>query len=91
MHASSIDRFKQRPVLVGVSGTTGTSYRRLDGLVVFGWPHRRSGEIRYELLEDVGAEARQAIEARVAALTAWLDALRFLPRFRTPLEQELTA
>lgn len=32
-HASTIGRFTQRPVLVGVSGTTGSSYRRLDGVV----------------------------------------------------------
>ena len=63
----------------------------VDGRVAGGWAQRRSGEIRWELLEDVGAEARGAIEARVAALTEWLGALRFLPRFRTPLEQELTA
>ena len=63
----------------------------LDGRVVGGWGQRRSGEIRMELLEDVGAEARRAIEARATALAAWLGDLRFIARFRTPLEVELSA
>ncbi|HEX8025805.1 MAG TPA: winged helix DNA-binding domain-containing protein, partial [Candidatus Limnocylindrales bacterium] len=63
----------------------------VDGRVVGGWAQRRSGEIRWELLEDAGAEARASIGAKAAALGEWLGPLRFLPRFRTPLEQELVA
>jgi len=63
----------------------------VDGKVVGGWAQRRSGEIRVELLEDVGAEARRAIDARAAALAEWLGDLRFVPRFRTPVEIELSA
>ena len=63
----------------------------LDGRAVGGWAQRRSGEIRYELLEDVGAHVLSMVEAKAAALQAWLGELRFLPRFRTPVEQELSA
>jgi hypothetical protein len=63
----------------------------LDGHVVGGWAQRASGEIRVELLEDVGPEARRTIDAKAAALGEWLGALRIIPRFRTPLEQELSA
>jgi len=61
----------------------------VDGRIVGGWAQRPNGEIAVELLGDVGADARSRIDARAAALQAWLGDLRFVPRFRTPLEQEL--
>jgi len=63
----------------------------LDGRAVGGWAQRRSGEIRYELLEEVGRDAATMVEARAEALREWLGPLRFLPRFRTPVEQELSS
>jgi hypothetical protein len=63
----------------------------LDGRTVGGWAQRRSGEILYELLEDVGRDALALIETRADTLREWLGPLRFLPRFRTPVEQELMA
>lgn len=62
-----------------------------DGRIVGGWAQRKVGSIGWRLLEDVGAEAAQAIEAEVAAVQAWLGDIRFTPRFRTPLEVELHA
>jgi hypothetical protein len=62
-----------------------------DGRVVGGWAQRRDGEIALRLLEDVGAQARAAIDAEAAAVTDWLGDVRFTPRFRTPLERALTA
>jgi hypothetical protein len=62
-----------------------------DGRVVGGWAQRRDGEIALRLLEDVGAQARAAIDAEAAAVADWLGDVRFTPRFRTPLERELTA
>jgi winged helix DNA-binding protein len=62
-----------------------------DGRPVGAWAQRRSGEIRWDLVEDVGAETRGRIESTVESLREWLGGLRFLPRFRTPLEQELSA
>lgn len=63
----------------------------VDGRVVGGWSQRRSGEIVVRLLEDPGREAHAAIEGEAAALGAWVGPVRVVPRFRTPLEQELAA
>jgi hypothetical protein len=63
----------------------------LDGRIVGGWAQRRSGEIALKVLDDVGAEAGRRIESRAADLRAWLGDLRFIPRFRTPIEKELSA
>ena len=63
----------------------------LDGRIVGGWAQRRSGEIAYRVLDDVGADATRRIEEKASELREWLGDLRFLPRFRTPVEQELGA
>lgn len=62
----------------------------LNGRIVGGWGQRRSGEIAYRLLEDVGADAERLVAERTDGLQTWLGALRFYPRFRTPLERELS-
>jgi hypothetical protein len=59
--------------------------------VVGGWAQRRDGEIAVKLLEDVGADAAALVQAEAARLPGWLGALRVIPRFRTPLERELSA
>jgi hypothetical protein len=59
--------------------------------VVGGWTQRPDGGIALRLLEDVGREATLAIEATAGRLRDWLGPVRFTPRFRTPLEQELGA
>ena len=61
------------------------------GRVVGGWAQRASGEVVFRLLEDVGADAADAIAAEAGALEVWLGANRVTPRFRTPLERELSA
>jgi hypothetical protein len=61
------------------------------GRVVGGWAQRASGEVVFRLLEDVGADAEAAVAAKAAALEAWLGSSRVTPRFRTPLERELSA
>jgi hypothetical protein len=63
----------------------------LDGRVVGGWAQRKSGEIVTRLLEDVGSEANQRIEAEGENLATWLADTRVIPRFRTPLERELSS
>jgi len=60
------------------------------GRVVGGWAQRASGEVTYRLLEDIGADAADAVSAAAVALEAWLGPARVTPRFRTPLERELT-
>jgi hypothetical protein len=63
----------------------------VGGRIVGGWGQRSDGEVAYRLLEGVGDEATARVEAEAAALTAWLDGVVVTPRFRTPLERELTA
>lgn len=61
------------------------------GRVVGGWAQRPDGEIAWQLLEDVGRDATHAIARSADQLTTWLGAGRFVPRFRTPLERELSS
>jgi hypothetical protein len=61
------------------------------GRVVGGWAQRASGEVAYRLLEDIGADGAAAVATEAAALEAWLGRARVTPRFRTPLERELSA
>jgi len=64
-----------------------------DGRIVGGWAQRKDGEIAVRLLEDIGAEASAAIAAEAQRLREWIGAdpkIRITPRFRTPLERELS-
>jgi len=79
-----------RPALFDRNGNAGPTIW-LNGHVVGGWAQRGTGEVVLRLLEDVGTDAAEAIEAEAARLTAWLTPLRVTPRFRTPLERELIA
>lgn len=63
----------------------------LDGRIVGGWAQREDGEIVVRLLEDAGSEVADAADAEAAALAEWLGDTGITPRFRTPLEQELSA
>jgi hypothetical protein len=62
-----------------------------EGRIVGGWAQRPSGEVAWRLLEDVGSDASAAVETEAAQLESWLGAARITPRFRTPLERELSA
>ena len=62
-----------------------------EGRIVGGWAQRASGEVTCRLLEDVGSEAAAAVSAEAVRLEAWLGDARVAPRFRTPLERELSA
>ena len=57
--------------------------------MVGGWAQRTDGTIAHHLFEDPGASGRDAIENAADRLEAWLGPVRFVPRFRTPLEREL--
>jgi hypothetical protein len=62
-----------------------------DGRIVGGWAQRKDGEIAVRLLEDIGAEGAAAIAALAQRLREWIGpAIRITPRFRTPLERELS-
>jgi Winged helix DNA-binding domain len=62
-----------------------------EGRIVGGWAQRASGEVVIRLLEDIGADGAAAVAAETARLEAWLGSARITPRFRTPLERELSA
>jgi Winged helix DNA-binding domain len=63
----------------------------LDGRIVGGWAQRGDGEIAVKLLEDIGGDATELVQAEAVKLRGWLGDLRFVPRFRTPVERELSA
>ena len=62
-----------------------------DGRVVGGWAQSPDGTVVWKLLENIGTTATSAVEAESARLTEWLDGVRVIPKFRTPLEKELSA
>ncbi|WP_330181909.1 winged helix DNA-binding domain-containing protein [Nocardia sp. NBC_01503] len=78
------------PALFDRNGNVGPTIW-CDGRIVGGWAQRPDGEIVWRLLEDIGSEAESRIEAEAARLTTWYGDVRPIPRFRTPLERELTA
>jgi hypothetical protein len=78
------------PTLFDRNGNAGPTVW-WDGRVVGGWASRADGEIAVRLLEDVGAEGAAAVQAAAARLADWLGGVRVTPRFRTPLERELSA
>lgn len=78
------------PALFDRSGNPGPTVW-WDGRIVGGWAQRSDGVVVFRLLEDIGAEATRAIEAEAERLTAWIGPVRVTPRFRTPLERELSA
>ncbi|MBT1091571.1 winged helix DNA-binding domain-containing protein [Streptomyces sp. Tu102] len=83
-----------RPSLFDGSGNVGPTVW-WNGRVVGGWAQRGDGEIVWRLLADLGGKERQAAETAVAAqaerLRGWMGAARVTPRFRTPVEKELSA
>ena len=63
-----------------------------DGRIVGGWAQRKdSGEVVVQVLEDVGSQAGRAVAEEAVRLQEWIGATRVTPRFRTPLERELSA
>jgi hypothetical protein len=78
------------PTLFDRNGNAGPTVW-LDGRIVGGWAQRAGGEVVFRLLEDVGAESAAAVEAAAARIESWIGASRVTPRFRTPLERELSA
>ncbi|MCZ4095658.1 MULTISPECIES: winged helix DNA-binding domain-containing protein [Streptomyces] len=97
---------EHRPALFDKTGNVGPTVW-WDGQVVGGWAQRPDGEIVWRLLpgpgkgsgkgagkssgKGPGKEAVAAIEAEAARLGDWLGDVRVTPRFRTPLERELSA
>ncbi len=54
----------------------------VDGRIVGGWLQRESGEVAYEIYEDIGRESLLAIAERAATLEVMLKDVRLKPRAR---------
>ncbi|MEU9240480.1 winged helix DNA-binding domain-containing protein [Streptomyces shenzhenensis] len=79
-----------RPLLFDRSGNVGPTVW-WNGLVVGGWAQRRDGEIVWRILDPgIRREAEQAVAAEAERLRGWVGAAKVTPRFRTPVERELT-
>jgi hypothetical protein len=81
---------EHRTALFDRSGNVGPTVW-CDGRVVGGWTQHPDGEVVWRLLEDVGAEAEAAVATHAARVQAWLGDVRVTPRFRTPVERELSS
>lgn len=81
---------EHQPLLFDRNGNIGPSIW-YDGRIVGGWAQRKDGEIVTRLLEDIGADATALVGAEAERAAGWFGAVRPTPRFRTPLERELTA
>jgi Winged helix DNA-binding domain len=88
---------EHREVLFDRTGNIGPTVWA-DGRIVGGWGQYRSkrkgdpadGEIVVRLLQDIGAEETEQVHAEAERLRTWVGGVRFTPRFRTPLEKDLT-
>ncbi|PYC78578.1 hypothetical protein C7C46_15865 [Streptomyces tateyamensis] len=78
------------PALFDRAGNAGPTVW-WNGRVIGGWAQRADGELVWRLFTDPGAEGRAAVEAQAERLSGWLGAVRVTPRFRTPLERELSS
>ena len=77
------------PALFDRNGNAGPTVW-YNGRVVGGWAQRENGEVAIHLLSEVPADALEAIKEKAHRLSEWLGPIRLIPRFRTPLERELT-
>ena len=77
------------PALFDRSGNIGPTVW-LDGRIVGGWAQRRDGAVAVRLLERLPRARRAAIDDEAARLREWLGDVRVMPRFRTPLERDLS-
>lgn len=81
---------EHRPLLFDRTGNIGPTVW-WDGRVVGGWAQRPGGEIAVRLLEDVGAEVTRAVEDAAERLRGPLTGVTVIPKFRTPVERDLSS
>ncbi|MCB5163296.1 winged helix DNA-binding domain-containing protein [Streptomyces bambusae] len=79
-----------RPALFDRAGNIGPTVW-WNGEIIGGWAQHSDGRIVWRLLTDRGRDAADAVATEAGRLTDWLGETRVTPRFRTPLERELTA
>jgi hypothetical protein len=58
-----------------------------DGRIVGGWRQDPAGRVELQLLEDLGPDARRALEREADRLTDWLGGLRVTARFPSPISK----
>jgi hypothetical protein len=58
-----------------------------DGRIVGGWYQDGDARVHLQLVDDPGHDGRNALAARAAELTAWLDGIQIKPRFPSPLSK----
>lgn len=58
-----------------------------DGRIVGGWRQDGEAGVELQLVEDVGADGRAALEREARRLGAWLAGTRITPRFPSPLSK----
>jgi hypothetical protein len=78
-----------RDALFDASGNAGPTIW-VDGRIVGGWAQRSDREIVPTLLEDVGAEAKLAIDREAAGLADWIGPVSIRSSFPSPLETGVT-
>jgi hypothetical protein len=78
------------PALFDRSGNAGPTVW-WGGRIVGGWAQRADGTVAVRLLEKLDRRAARAVDAAAESVREWLGAVRVTPRFRTPLERELSA
>ena len=61
----------------------------VDGRIVGGWAQRKTGEVVFQLLDDIGAERHRMVEEGAAQLQALLGDLRLTPRFPAAVDRAL--
>lgn len=79
---------EHRAALFDRNGNAGATIWA-SGRVVGGWAARKGGEVVARLLEDIGREAEQAVQAEAARLSGGLGSVSISPRFPSPLHREL--
>jgi hypothetical protein len=80
---------EHRPALFDRTGNVGPTVW-WNGRVVGGWAVRPDGAVAWRALEPLGGDATRAIEVEAERLHGWLGGTVVKPRFRTPLERELS-
>ncbi len=63
----------------------------LDGRIVGAWATGPDGDVRIRVDERLSSSASDLVEQKRADLERWLDGTKITPRFRTPIEKELSA
>jgi len=81
---------EHRKLLFDRTGNIGPSVW-CDGRIVGGWGQRADGVVVWRLFTDIGSAQAAKVAAEATRLTEWIDGVTVIPKFRTPLERELSA